>query len=178
MATVQSIQHVTLIVDQLERACEFYEKELGLEKLPTFDLDFPAQFFKLNEVQQIHVTEWQDQPSFRGHLCLQVDDFDSLFYRMKELGVIDTKPWGNVRRLPDGSMQMFVRDPAGNLIELSCPKTVPVSDQIFDDELVDRGETLYRSNRDDGRGLHTPDATLYHGGSNPSGSDKELAERK
>ena len=173
MTKVLQIQHATVIVDDLEKACAFYEHELGLEPLPTFDLDFPAQFFKVNEEQQLHVTEWEDRPSFRGHLCLQVDDFDSLFYRMKELEAIDTSPWGNVRRLPDGSMQMFVRDPAGNLLEISCPKTVAVDAEIFEDDLVDAGETIYRSHRDDPRGLHVEGATLYHGRGSGEGADGE-----
>ena len=177
MAKVLQIQHATVVVDDLEKACAFYEHELGLEALPTFNLDFPAQFFKINEEQQLHVTEWEDQASFRGHLCLQVDDFDSIFFRMRELGAIDTSPWGKVRRLPDGAMQMFIRDPAGNLIEISCPSHVAVDETIFQDDLVDlclqvadfdsiffRAEGgLYKSNRDDPRGLHTEDATLYHG---------------
>ena len=176
MATVLQIQHATVIVDDLEKACAFYEQELGLEPLPTFNLDFPAQFFKVNDEQQIHVTEWEDKTSFRGHLCLQVDDFDSIFFRMKELGVIDTSPWGNVRRLPDGSMQMFLRDPAGNLLEISCPKTVEVDERIFDDELVDAGETIYQSHRNDPRGQHVEDATLYHGGRDGVGSEGDNRE--
>ena len=162
------IRHVTMIVDHLETACDFYENELGLERLPTFDLDFPAQFFKINDEQQLHVTEWQDTSSFRGHLCLEIDDFNSAFRRMKELGAIDTSPWGNVRRLPDGSMQMFVRDPAGNLVELSCPKNVAVDEEIFTDELVDAGESLYQSQRNDPRGTHSKSATLYHGSEDES----------
>ena len=109
------------------------------------------------------MTEWEDQTSFRGHLCLQVDDFDSIFFRMRELGAIDTSPWGKVRRLPDGAMQMFIRDPAGNLIEISCPAEVTVDETIFQDDLVDAEGRLYESKRDDPRGLHTEDATLYHG---------------
>lgn len=163
MAKVLQIQHATVVVDDLEKACAFYEHELGLEPLPTFNLDFPAQFFKINEEQQLHVTEWEDQASFRGHLCLQVDDFDSIFFRMRELGTIDTSPWGKVRRLPDGAMQMFIRDPAGNLIEISCPSDVAVDETIFKDDLVDAEGRLYESKRDDPRGLHTEDATLYHG---------------
>lgn len=161
MAKVLQIQHVTVIVDNLERACSFYERELGLEPLPTFNLDFPAQFFRLNERQQVHVTEWPDQPSFRGHMCLQVDDFNALFYRMKELGAIDTAPWGKVRRLPDGAMQMFVRDPAGNLIEISCAPGTPVDEAILSDELS-QGDGVYVSERGDGRGLRGEGATLYH----------------
>jgi lactoylglutathione lyase len=158
---VLQIQHVTMIVDNLERACSFYEHELGLEPLPTFNLDFPAQFYKLNERQQVHVTEWPDQPSFRGHMCLQVDDFTAIFRRMKELGVIDITPWGKVRRLPDGAMQMFVRDPAGNLIEISGAPGAPIDEAILSDELS-QGDGVYVSERGDGRGLRGAGATLYH----------------
>jgi catechol 2,3-dioxygenase-like lactoylglutathione lyase family enzyme len=168
MAKILQIQHVTVVVDDLEEACVFYEKELGLEPLPVFDLDFPAQFFKINEQQQLHVTEWQDKPSFRGHLCFQVDDFNSIFYRMKELQVIDTSPWGNVRRLPDGAMQMFVRDPSNNLIEISCPEGPAIDGAIFDDELVDAGTSLFKSGREDARGKRGDGATLYHGKSDES----------
>ena len=72
-----------------------------------------AAFFRVNETQQLHVTEWKDSPSFRGHVCLRVDDWMAAFRRFKELGVIDIKPWGKARKLPDGTFQMFIRDPSG-----------------------------------------------------------------
>ena len=81
-----------------------------------FFFDYPTAFFKINEDQQLHLTEWEDVFSFRGHICLQVDDINAIYWRMKELGVIDIKPWGHVRQLPDGPIQMFVRDPSGNLL--------------------------------------------------------------
>ena len=62
------------------------------------------------------------------------------------------RPWGKVRRLPDGSMQMFVRDPAGNLLEISCAPDCPIEDRIFEDELSEAGPGLFKSGRDDGRG--------------------------
>lgn len=160
MARAVKINHVTLIVDNLEKATEFYEKELGLEPLPAFNFDYPAQFFIINDEQQLHLTEWEDTPSFRGHLCLQVDDFNAIFQRMKELQVVDVEPWGKVRRLPDGAMQMFVRDPSGNLVELSSDPDAQIDPEIFEDSLFEEG--LYKSNRDDNRGLKSDDATLYH----------------
>src|SRR4051794_12010051 len=113
------INHVTLIVDNLEKASEFYEKELCLQPLPAFRFDYPVMFFSINEEQQLHITEWDDRPSFRGHICVQVNNFNTIFYRMKELNIIDSSPWGKVKKLPDGSMQMFIRDPSGNLLEIS-----------------------------------------------------------
>ncbi|WP_298716056.1 VOC family protein [Chitinophaga sp.] len=160
MAKAIKINHVTLIVDNLEKAGAFYEHELGLEKLPAFRFDYPVMFFKFNAEQQLHLSEWDDRTSFRGHICVQVDDFNSIFFRMKELGVIDVNPWGKVRKLPDGAMQMFVRDPAGNLVELSSAPGAEIDPAIFKDELYEEG--LYVSGRNDFRGDRSDDATLYH----------------
>lgn len=160
MAKAIQINHVALIVSNLEEACEFYEHELGLEPIPAFLFDYPTAFFKFNEEQQLHLTEWEDAYSFRGHICVQVDDINTIFYRMKELGIIDIKPWGHVRQLPDGPIQMFVRDPSGNLIEISCAPDAAIDPKIFEDELFKEG--IYVSGRNDFRGYKAKDATLYH----------------
>lgn len=161
MAKAVNINHVALVVSNLEAACHFYEKELGLEAIPAFLFDYPTAFFKINETQQLHLTEWNDTYSFRGHVCMQVDDINAIFWRMKALGVIDTAPWGKVRTLPDGPLQMFVRDPSGNLVELSCKPGTPIDPKILDDELFQAG--IYVSGRNDFRGYKSQDATLYHG---------------
>jgi len=160
MAKAIKINHVALIVKDLEAACIFYEKELGLEPLPTFLFDYPTAFFKFNDQQQLHLTEWEDTHSFRGHICVQVDDINALFFRMKDLGIIDIQPWGKVRRLPDGAIQIFVRDPSGNLIELSSDPEDPIDAKIFEDELYQEG--IYVSGRNDFRGYKSKYATLYH----------------
>lgn len=160
MAKAIKINHVTLIVDNLEKAGAFYRDELGLEVLPAFRFDYPVMFFRFNAEQQLHLSEWEDRTSFRGHICVQVDDFNSIFFRMKELGVIDVAPWGKVRKLPDGAMQMFVRDPAGNLVELSSAPGADIDPKIFEDEFYEEG--LYVSGRNDFRGDRSDDATLYH----------------
>ena len=95
------------------------EEELSFEVAVVERSDDPSRFVDFVDPER------NLQPL--GILCLEIDDFNGTFRRMKELEVIDTSPWGNVRRLPDGSMQMFVRDPAGNLVELSCPKSVAVA---------------------------------------------------
>lgn len=162
MATVKGINHVTLIVDNLEEACAFYEREFGLEALPAWQADFPIQFYRINDEQQLHLAEWKDTPSFRGHVCLQVDDFNTLYFRMKEQGRIDVTPWGKMRRLPDGAMQMFIRDPSNNLVEVSCLPDTQIDPAIFEDEALYQ-DGMYVTNRNDARGLQSAEATLYHG---------------
>ena len=52
MIQVQAINHVTLIVDDLEKAREFYTNVMGLEELPAFAFDYPVQFYRINDAQQ------------------------------------------------------------------------------------------------------------------------------
>lgn len=163
MPRILNINHVALIVDDIEVARAFYGEELGLEALPSFDFDYPAAFFRVNEAQQLHITEWKDTMSFRGHFCMVVEDFVGLFQRLEAAGRIDVKPWGNVRRLPDGGMQMFARDPAGNLLEFASRPEETIDAALFESELVDAEPGLYQSGREDGRGLGSADATLHHG---------------
>jgi catechol 2,3-dioxygenase-like lactoylglutathione lyase family enzyme len=160
MAKAVKINHVALVVSNLEEACKFYEEELGLEAIPAFLFDYPTAFFKFNEEQQLHLTEWEDAYSFRGHICVQVDDINTIFFRMKKLGIIDIEPWGKVRELTKGVIQMFVRDPSGNLIEISSAPGTYIDPKIFEDELYQEG--FYVSGRNDFRGYKNKDATLYH----------------
>jgi bleomycin resistance family protein len=44
MSTMRQINHVTLIVDDLEAARAFYEGELGFEPLPSFNLIVDARW--------------------------------------------------------------------------------------------------------------------------------------
>ena len=162
MTKAISINHVTLVVKDLETASRFYAEELGLEALPAFELDFPAQFFKVNDQQQLHLTEWEDVFSFRAHVCFTVDDFNGIFRRMKAKDAIDVRPWGRVRRLPDGAMQMFIRDPSGNLVEISSPVDIEVDSEILKDELVESESGLFKSGREDNRGDRGDGASLYH----------------
>ena len=159
---IARINHATLIVDNLEETKQFYSQVLKLESLPSMPFDYPVEFFRINEDQQLHLTEWEDVKSFRGHICFTVTAFNELFYHCKELGCIDIKPWGKVRKLQDGAIQMFVRDPSGNLLEISAPPEYQVDPAIFEDELFQKDGDLYVSGRDDGRGTRGEGGTLYH----------------
>jgi lactoylglutathione lyase len=137
-----SIQHVNVMVDDLASATEFYGGLLGLAPDPTPDLGFPAQFFAVGGGQQIHVNELEDVHAERAHFCVRLDDFSTVFRRAYDAGVVEINTWGKVRRLPTGVMQAFVRDPSGNLIELSCEADHVVDPSIFELDVVD-GETRF-----------------------------------
>jgi len=130
-----NIQHVNLMVDDLDAAVAFYTGVLGLRLGATPELGFPAQFIAVNDVQEIHLNELDDATPARAHFCIRVDDFNAVFRRAKAAGVIETETWGHARRLPSGVMQLFVRDPAGNLVEVACDADQPVDDEVLADDV-------------------------------------------
>ena len=149
------IQHVNVNVDDMDAAIPFYRDILGLELENTPDQGFRCQFFKIGAEQQIHMNEIHDERQFRGHFCLVVPDFMGVFQRAKARNVIDVKAWGKVRQLPNGKMQMFVRDPSGNLIEIASSSRESIDLKIFhDDALVEPQRGIYRMEPGESVGYH------------------------
>jgi catechol 2,3-dioxygenase-like lactoylglutathione lyase family enzyme len=127
------IQHVNLMVTDLDAAVAFYTEVLGLGLSPTPPMDFPAQFIAVDDFQELHLNQLDDVKPERAHFALRVDDFNGVFRRAKAAGVIETRTWGHARRLASGTMQLFVRDPAGNLVEIACDADQPVDDDVLAD---------------------------------------------
>jgi lactoylglutathione lyase len=148
------LQHVNVNVDDLDAAVAFYRDVLGLPLDATPDQGFRSQFFRLSGAQQIHMNELADGHAFRGHFCLVVADFPQVFAKAKAAGAIDVRPWGRVRRLPGGAMQMFVRDPSRNLIEIASARDAVISTAVFGDELVEPRPGVYRIPPGDADGRH------------------------
>ncbi len=160
MIEVRGLNHATLIVDDLEKARAFYSGVFCLREIPADDFDYPVMCYGLPDGRQLHISEWENTPSFRGHITIEVADFGVAFHALKAEGRVDILPWGRVRRPRDGTMQMFVRDPASNLVEISQRPGVPLDPEIPRDPLFDP-ESVYRSGRNDGRGVRGDGATLY-----------------
>ncbi|MFN0205634.1 MAG: VOC family protein [Planctomycetota bacterium] len=150
------IQHVNVNVDSLAVAIPFYRDVLGLALDPTPDQGFESQFFRINSTQQIHMNVMADLRPFRGHFCIEVHDFVGVFQRAKAVGAVDLKPWGRVRRLPGGKMQMFVRDPHGNLIEIASTPDSVIDPALFQDELVEPKPGVYKIKPGASDGAHVP----------------------
>ena len=134
-----NIQHVNLSVDDLDAAVAFYTDVIGLGLAATPELPFPAQFVAINDYQEIHINEVPDAPPERAHFCLRVADFNGVFRRAQAAGVIDTVTNGRARRLPSGTIQMFVRDPSRNLVEIACDADQPVDSDILADDVFVAG---------------------------------------
>lgn len=121
MAAVQRLQHASLPMPPAghDEARRFYGRALGMEEVgPPSSLDVPALvWFQAGDGgHEIHcfTDERLGPNSPAQHVCLQVDDLAAFRARLAEHGVAieETTPIHNRPRL-------FVRDPFGNLVELT-----------------------------------------------------------
>jgi catechol 2,3-dioxygenase-like lactoylglutathione lyase family enzyme len=114
----RALNHVSVVATDLEASKRFYVDELGLEPLPTPSFGFPVIWLRAGDCQ-LHLFERPGTPPSHAHFGLEIDEFMAVYRRMKELGALDDVTFGNAMyELPDGGIQMYVRDPAGNLVEL------------------------------------------------------------
>ena len=118
---IPALNHVSIVAHDLETSLRFYVDELGLEPLATPNFGFPVIWLAAGDCQ-IHLFERPGEPPSHAHFGLEIGEFMPVYRRMKELGVLDHVTFGNAMyELPDGGIQMYVRDPAGNLVELDHP---------------------------------------------------------
>jgi lactoylglutathione lyase len=120
--TAISINHVSIHAQDLERSAAFYEQLFGMERIPTPTFAFPVAWLRLGR-QQLHLFDRSDARPLRfHHVGLTVDDFDAVYRRTGEQRLRDDSAFfSGMYELPDGSVQMYLRDPAGNLVEVDWP---------------------------------------------------------
>jgi len=110
------LNHVSIHAKDLEESVRFYEDFFGLERISTPDFGYPVQWLRLGD-RQLHIFVRETPAPEHHHFSVDVDDYEAAFLKAKERGCYEFGP----RRFPDGSVQFYVRDPAGNRIELDWP---------------------------------------------------------
>ena len=115
------INHLSVAATDLETSLAFYENVLGMERIPTYNFGFTTQYLRCGDLQ-IHVFLLEDKIPHYQHFAIDVDDFHAVYDAAKAVHALDNTAFRNaVNELPDGSVQMYMRDPAGNLIEVDWP---------------------------------------------------------
>ena len=113
-----SLNHVSVIARDLGESLDFYVGLLGLEPVPTPNFGFPVQWLRVGD-RQLHLFERPGKAPSHAHFALEIDDFMEVYRRAKARGALDHDTFGNAMyELPDGGIQLYLRDPAGNLVEL------------------------------------------------------------
>jgi len=127
-----SYTHVSITAADLDESVEFYEDVFGLEQIPTPNWNLPVQWLAVDGLQ-LHLVETEaNVPEFH-HFALHVDDLEHVYTSVVEHPTaaveeldqyVDRTGSGEappVYYLPNGTVQLYVRDPNGTMIEVDYP---------------------------------------------------------
>jgi catechol 2,3-dioxygenase-like lactoylglutathione lyase family enzyme len=112
------INHVSVNARNLRESVEFYVDLLGAEPIPTPNFGLPVQWLALGRTQ-LHLFERELQPTSHHHFAVTVDDIEPVYRIAERRGAFDRTAFGNhLVELPGDVVQLYMRDPAGNLVEV------------------------------------------------------------
>jgi catechol 2,3-dioxygenase-like lactoylglutathione lyase family enzyme len=128
------LNHVSIPCRDLDESEAFYREAFGLERIPSPVFRRPVRWLQLGE-HQLHLFEVADGHPLEGqHFGFDVDDFEAAFVKLRELAALDDVTHRHaVWELPDGSVQMYARDPADNLIEIDWPDVTTLDRNVVGD---------------------------------------------
>jgi catechol 2,3-dioxygenase-like lactoylglutathione lyase family enzyme len=110
------INHVSVHASDLDASEAFYRELFGVTRIPAPDFGFPVRWLKVGDTQ-LHLFNRSVEAPTNHHFAFTVDDLAEVYRKAREMRALD-RP--EVRRLPDGSAQMYLRDPSGNLVECNA----------------------------------------------------------
>ncbi|MFI5282306.1 MAG: VOC family protein [Candidatus Dormibacterales bacterium] len=114
------LNHVSVSASDMDASIRFYEEVFGLKRMPTPNFGFPTCWLKVGD-QQLHLFQRAGSAPVHHHFALAVADFEAVYRKAQALRAFDESTGGHIRELPDGSVQMYLRDPDGNLVEVDFP---------------------------------------------------------
>src|ERR1700691_3565493 len=114
---IDELNHVALLVRDVEASCRFYREVIGLKSIPRPGFSFPGAWFRIGSVQELHLIEGvcdgaPDDSGRRDHFALKVADVDEAAKHLRERGAAFLGP------VPpsNGTRQIFMRDPDGHVL--------------------------------------------------------------
>ena len=127
---VKTLDHVTLIVKDLELSRQFYCDLLGMHEIYRPSFSFGGKWFQVGDAQ-IHLilehdesgpvgenTSTQKKSSRNRHFALEIEDGHAAAKFFQDRGIpLVAGP----QERPDGVVQIFVNDPDGYVVELCSP---------------------------------------------------------
>jgi catechol 2,3-dioxygenase-like lactoylglutathione lyase family enzyme len=115
---VARINHVSVNARDLQESVGFYVGLLGAEPIATPNFGLPVQWLALGDTQ-LHLFERALAPTSHHHFAVTVDDLEPAYRFAEAQDAFDFESFGNhLVLLPGDVVQLYVRDPAGNLVEL------------------------------------------------------------
>ena len=125
--------YVSVHAHDLEESMRFYTEVFGMEEIPAPEFPFPVRWLRVGDLQ-LHLFQSDEAAPEGHHFGIEVDDFEAAYERVKERGAaIEEGYFSKLYELPDGAVQLYVRDPARNLVEINWPDVSALDRSAFDD---------------------------------------------
>jgi catechol 2,3-dioxygenase-like lactoylglutathione lyase family enzyme len=124
------INHVSINAVDLEESVRFYVDILGAEPIATPNFGIPVQWLALGRTQ-LHLFERDIQPTSHHHFGVTVDDLEPAYRAAERWNAFDFNAFGNnLVELPGDVVQLYLRDPAGNLVEIDHSGVERLPDEL------------------------------------------------
>jgi catechol 2,3-dioxygenase-like lactoylglutathione lyase family enzyme len=115
------INHVSVSAPDLQASVAWYRELFGARPIPTPNFGFPVQWLGIGDTQ-LHLFNRDMQPPSHHHFAITVDEVEPVYVRAAELGAFDQDAFGHhLYELPGDTVQLYLRDPGGNLVEVDSP---------------------------------------------------------
>jgi catechol 2,3-dioxygenase-like lactoylglutathione lyase family enzyme len=128
---VRTLDHVTLVVKDLELSRKFYVDVLGMEPMERPRFSFDGSWFQAGKTQ-IHLILEHPESGPAGidvpqhllslsrthHFAFEVEDTQvaTNYLRQRNIPIVS-----GPKERPDGAVQVFATDPDGHVVELCSP---------------------------------------------------------
>jgi lactoylglutathione lyase len=126
-ANKPEVDHTTVYVRDLQKSADFYEKVLGLEKIPEPFKDGRHIWFRMGAHQQLHVVGGATEAAPHNidiHTAFRVASVPDFMVHLDRMQVKyrNFNGDGKVSARPDGVRQIYFQDPDGYWIEINDDK--------------------------------------------------------
>ena len=127
--TLAHINHVSIGAADLQESVQFYTEIFGAEMIDTPNFGYPVQWLRVGDLQ-LHLFERHGAAPDYHHFALAVDDFEAVFRATRARGIHDQTMGSHLNQLPSGQVQLYFRDPGGNLVEVNWNDARTLSDEV------------------------------------------------
>lgn len=115
------LNHVSVSASDLDQSVRFYCDLFEMEPVPTPNFGLEVQWLRVGNLQ-LHLFRQTVAAARFHHVAFTVDNFADTYRRVIELGIQDQETFGHhFYELPGDVAQLYLRDPAGNLLEVDAP---------------------------------------------------------
>jgi catechol 2,3-dioxygenase-like lactoylglutathione lyase family enzyme len=130
-----SFTHTSVHAHDLDESVRFYKELFGMEEIPAPDFPFPVRWLRLGDLQ-LHLFQSEDLAPKGHHFGVDVDDFEATYVKVGKMDVREKEGYFSyLYEIPDGAVQMYLRDPAGNMVEVNWPDASTLDRSVVTEEI-------------------------------------------